>query len=101
MQIITIHSVASILMCVRAYIKLLIQQNSKPQMYTDGSVTKDQSGWGSTTTQSATTIKTVQLIRSQPSAGFPQEVSQTTHAITLKDSMSLLQEVKNRLGSPN
>ena len=40
-------------------IKLLIQENSKPQdliVYTDGSVTKDQSGWGFTDKQGATTI---------------------------------------------
>ena len=40
-------------------IKLLIQENSRPQdliMYTDGSVTEDQSGWGFTVEQSATTI---------------------------------------------
>ena len=40
-------------------IKLLIQENSKQQdriLYIDGSVTKDQSGWGFTVKQSATTI---------------------------------------------
>ena len=40
-------------------IKLLIQENSKQQdriLYIDGSVTKDQSGWGFTVKQGATTI---------------------------------------------
>ena len=40
-------------------IKLIIEQNSKPQarlVYTDGSVTNDQSGWGFTVKQGATTI---------------------------------------------
>ena len=40
-------------------IKLLLQENSKAQdfiVYTDGSVTKDQSGWGFTVKQGATTI---------------------------------------------
>ena len=40
-------------------IKLLIQENGKPQeliVYTDGSVTKDQSGWGFTVKQGATTM---------------------------------------------
>ena len=40
-------------------IKLLIQENSKPQyliVYTDGSVAKDHSGWGFTVKQGATTI---------------------------------------------
>ena len=39
--------------------KLLIQENSKPLdliMYSDDSVTKDQSGWGFTVKQGATTI---------------------------------------------
>ena len=40
-------------------IKLLIQENSKPQdliVHTDGSVTKDQSGWGFTVKQVVITI---------------------------------------------
>ena len=40
-------------------IKLLIQENSKPQdpiVYTNALVTKDQSGWGFTVKQGATTI---------------------------------------------
>ena len=40
-------------------IKLLIRENSKPQdliVYTDGSVTRDQSGWGFTVKQGETTI---------------------------------------------
>ena len=42
-------------------IKLLIQEKSRPQdliaVYTDGSVTKDQSGWGFTVKQGAATIQ--------------------------------------------
>ena len=41
-------------------IKLLIQENSKVQdlkVYADGSVSKDQSGWGITVKQGATTIQ--------------------------------------------
>ena len=40
-------------------IRLLIEENSKLQdliVHTDGSVTKDQSGWGFTVKQSVTTI---------------------------------------------
>ena len=40
-------------------VKLLIQENDRPQylmVYTDGSVTKDQSGWSFTVKQGATTI---------------------------------------------
>ena len=39
--------------------KLIIEQNSKPQallVYTDGSVTSDQSGWGFIVKQGATTF---------------------------------------------
>ena len=55
-------------------IKLLIQENSKPQdliVYTDGSVTKDRSGWGFTVKEGATAIyelKAVQPIGSQSPA---------------------------------
>ena len=40
-------------------IRQLVQENSKPQdiiVYIDGSVTKDQSGWGFTVKQGVTTI---------------------------------------------
>ena len=77
-------------------IKLLIQENSRPQdliVYTDGSVTKDQPGWGFTVKQGATTIHedglNIQLDdrggnskRKQsrmPSAGLPQEVTVRPH----------------------
>ena len=79
-------------------IKLLIQENNKPQdlrVYTDGSVTIDQSGWGFTVKQGATTIhedSAVYIIRSQPpawqwrwkqspmpSAGLHQEVTVRPH----------------------
>ena len=77
-------------------IKLLIQENSRPQnliVYTDGSVTKDQQGWGFTVKQGATTIHEdglhIQLNdwggnskRKQsrmPSAGLPQEVTVRPH----------------------
>ena len=45
-------------------IKLLIQENSKPQdliVYTDVPVTKEQSGWGLTVKQGATTIHGLNL----------------------------------------
>ena len=53
-------------------IKLLIQENSKPQdliVYTDGSVTKDQSGGASLSSKvRVPSLKTVQPIRSQAPA---------------------------------
>ena len=79
------------------------KKKSKPQdliLHTDGSVTgKDQSGWDFTAKQGATTIH-------EDSAAFTvstthalrwiasRDNSQTTHAIIVTDSMSLLQKVK-------
>ena len=87
-------------------IKLLIQENSKPQdpiMYTDGSVTKDRSRSGFTVKQGATTIH-----EDSAACSLTMEVeavtyalrwiasrgdNQTTHATILTDSMSLPQKV--------
>ena len=98
-------------------IKLLIQENSKPQdliEYTDGSVTKDQSGWGFSVKQGATTIHEDSAAYTVSTSSLTMEVgavtlalrwiaskgdSQTTHAIILTDSMSLLQKVKSGMGS--
>ena len=85
-------------------------------VYTDGSVTKDQSGWGFTVKQGVTTIHedsaaytvstssltmeaeaVTHAIRSTASSGD----SQTTHATILTDSMNLLQKVKSGMGSPD
>ena len=91
-------------------IKLLIQENSKPQdltVYTDDPVTKDQSGWGLTVKQGATTIHEDSAAYMVSSSSLTMEVeaathalrwiasrgdSQTTHAVILTDSMSLLQK---------
>ena len=97
-------------------VKLLNQENIKPQdliVYTDGSVTKDQSGWGFTVKQGATTIHEDSAAYTVSTSSLTMEVeavihalcwiasrgdSQTTHAIILIDSMSLLQKVKNGMG---
>ena len=55
-------------------------------MYTDGTVTEDESRQGFTVKQGKTTI---------------HKDSQATHAILLSDFMSLLQKVKNGMGSPD
>ena len=85
-------------------------ENSKLQdliVYTDGSVTEDQSGWRFTVKQGHCGHHPWrQCSRSQPpawqyrwrrsptpSAGLPQEVTVRPHAIILTDSMSLLQKV--------
>ena len=90
---------------------------SKPQdriVYTDGSVTKDQSGWGFTVKQGATTIHEDSAAYTVSTSSMTMEVetvthalrwtasrddSQTTHAILLIYSMSLLRKVKNGMGS--
>ena len=77
--------------------------------YTDGSVTKDQPGWGFAVKQSATTIHkdgaahtvstcslTIMEVdaRNHPCWTASRGDSQTTHAIILTDSMSLPQKVE-------
>ena len=98
-------------------IKLLIQENSKPQdprVYTDALVTKDQSGWGFAVKQGAITIHEDSAAYAVSTSSLTMEEetvtyalcwiasrgdSQTTYAIILTDSMSLLQKVKNGMGS--
>ena len=65
-------------------IKLLIQENSKPQdliVYTDGSVTKDQSGWGFTVKQGATTIHEHIASYTISTFSLTMEVEAVTHAL--------------------
>ena len=89
------------------------QENSKPQdliVYTDGSATKDQSGWGFTVKQGATTIHEDSAPYTVSTSSLTMEVeavthalrwiasrgdSRTTHTILLRDSVSLLQKVKS------
>ena len=82
-------------------------------MYTDGSVTKDQSGWGFTVKQGATTIHEDSAAYTVSTSSLTMEVeafthslrwiasrgeSQTTHAIILTGSIGLLQKVKSKMG---
>ena len=59
--------------------KLLIQENGKLQdlmVYTDGSVTKDQSGWGFTVKKAATTIHKNSALKAKditPSTAWSRE----------------------------
>ena len=64
-------------------IKPLIQENSKAQniVYTDGSVTKDQSGWGFTAKQGATSIHEDSVVYSVPTSSLTMEVEEVTHAL--------------------
>ena len=101
-------------------IKFLIQENSKPQdliVYTDGSVTKDQPGWGFTVKQVATAIHEDNAAYTAPTSSLTMEEvetvthalrwtasrvdGQTTHTIILTDSMTLLQKKKSGMGNPD
>ena len=65
-------------------IKLLIQENSKPQdliVYTDGSVTKDQSEWGFTVEQDATTIHEGSAAYTVSTSSLTMEVEAVTHTL--------------------
>ena len=85
-------------------------------MYTDGSVTKDQSGRGFTVKQGATTIQEDIAADTVSTSSLTMEVeavtlalrwiasrgdSQTTRAIILTDSMRLLLKVKSGMRSPD
>ena len=102
---------------MKSEIKLLIQEKSKLQelvLYTDGSVTKDQLGWGFTVKQSATTVQdsaaytvsTFSLTMEVEAVTYAlrwiasRGDSQTTHAIILTDTMSLLQKSEKWNGKP-
>ena len=89
--------------------KPLIQENSKQQDPIDGSVSKDQSEWGFTVKQGATTIHEDSAAYTVSASSLTMEVeavihalrwiasrgdSQTTHAI-------IIQKVKNGMGSPD
>ena len=76
---------------------------------------KDQSGWGFTLKKGATTIhedsEAYEVLTSSLTMKMEADThalcwiasrgnNQTTHAIIITDSMSLLQKVKNGMGSP-
>ena len=50
-------------------------------MYTDGSVTKDQSGWGFTVKQGVTTIHEYSAANTVPTSSLTMEVEAVTHAL--------------------
>ena len=100
-------------------IKLLTEEYSKPQdliMYTDCSVTKDQSAVDFTVKQSETPIHEDRASYALSTSSLTMEVeavihalrwiaprgdSRTTHAIILTDSISLPQKVNSGMGSPD
>ena len=99
-------------------IKFLIQENGKMQdliVSTDGSVTKDQSGWSFMSSKvQLPSMKTVQPIQSQPpawqwrwkqlpmpSAGLPQEVTVRPHLPSSSQIQWACYKVKSGMGSPD
>ena len=79
-------------------IKLHIQENSKPQdliVYTDGSVSKDQSEWDFTVKQGATTIREDSAAYTVSTSSLTMEVEAVTHAVA-----ALPQEVTVRPHRP-
>ena len=95
------------------------KKTAKPQdiiVYTDGSDTKDQSGWGFTVKQGVTTIHEDSAAYTVSTSSLTMEVdavthslrwiasrgdSRSTHAVILTDSMGLLQKMKSGMGSPD
>ena len=93
--------------------KPLIYENSKPQdlkVYTDSSVTKDQSGLGFNVKQGATTINQDSAANTVSTSSLTMEVEYVTHALhwiasrvrphTPSSSLStnLLQKVRSGMG---
>ena len=102
-------------------VKLLIEKHSQPhdlRIYTDGSVTKDKSGWGFSVQQGDCTIYEDSAAYAVTSTSLRMEMEAVTHAlrwiasrrdnqtttravVLLIDCMNLLQKVKSGLRSPD
>ena len=98
---------------------MLVEANSSPHgivIYTDGSVTRDRSGWGFAVKQSGKTVHEDSGAHRVTTSSLTMEVeavthaiqwlasqrdAQITHAIILTDSMNLLQKVESRMGCPD
>ena len=95
---------------------MLVEANSKQHdivIYTDGSVTRDRSGWGFTVKQGGRTVHedsgahrvTTSILTMEAEAVThaiqwlaSQSDAQITHAVILTDSMNLLQKVESGMG---
>ena len=102
-----------------AEVQMLVEANSKPHdivIYTDGSVTRDRSGWGFTVKQGGRTVLEDNGSHRVTTSSLTMEVeavmhaiqwlasqrgAQITHAIILTDSMNLLQKVESGMGCPD
>ena len=91
---------------------MLAEPNSKPHdivIYTDGSVTRDRSGWGFTVKQGGRTVHRVttsslamevEAVTHAIQWLASQRDAQVTHTIILTDSLNLLQKVESGMGCP-
>ena len=102
-----------------AEVQMLVEANSKPHdivIYTDGSVTRDWSGWGFTVKQDGRTVHEDSGAHRVTTSSLTMEVeavthaiqwlasqrdTRITHAIILTDSMNLLQMVESGMGCPD
>ena len=102
-----------------AEVQMLVEANSKPHdivIYTDSSVTRDQSGWGFTVKQDGRTVHEDSGAHRVTTSSLTMEVeavthaiqwlasqrdARITHAIILTDSMNLLQKVEPGMGCPD
>ena len=102
-----------------AEVQMLVEANNKPHdivIYTDGSVTKDRSGWGFTVKQGGRTVHEDSEAHRVTTSSLTMEVEAVTHAIQwlvsqrdaritraiiLTDSMNLLQKVECGMGCPD
>ena len=98
---------------------MFVEANSKPHdivIYTDGSVTRVRSSWGFTVKKGGRTVHEDSGTLRVTTSSLTMEVetvthviqrlvsqrdSQITHAITLTDSMNLLQKVESGMGFPD
>ena len=99
-----------------AEVQMLVEANSKPHdivIYTDGSVTRDRSGWGFTVKQDGRTVHEDSGAHRVTTSSLTMEVdavthaiqwlasqrdARITHAIILTDSMNLLQKMESGMG---
>ena len=98
---------------------MLVEANSKPHdivIYTDGSVTRDRSGWEFKVKQGGRTVHEDSGAHRVTTSSLTMEVeavthaiqwlasqrdAQITHAVILTDSMNLLQKVESGMGCPD
>ena len=98
---------------------MLVEVNSKPHdivIYTDGSVTRDRSGWGFTVKQGGWTVREDSGAHTVTTSSLTMEAeavihtiqwlafqrdAQTTHAVILTESMTLVQKVESGMGCPD